>query len=309
MSKFGSSFQNFFDSDLLRLLNKLGADLLGSVVHKINRTLDVVRESFSYEEQLAVIFKFLVDQTQTPNSKVKLATLQYLRSLVTLVESADVPTNKDSEMALAKIITWTSEPKSADIRRAAHQALVSMFNTHTPQMTLVLGKLPQVYQDSAAELLDKQIAQEPASAAGKAGGLKPGVSPMKPRGALQPAPNNQRPRASPQKALGPDDSENMNPDEVNKSLRLTANAIQNYSFEKVDKMDITLAANADLADEKDSGISQVGVVLSLMIDSRNLLSRCPLRLGWSHLWLLWTWAKEGAGIGAQKTTYTSTLLN
>merc|ERR1719239_1989474 len=82
---------------------------------------------------------------------------------LSLLESADVPTNKDSEMALAKIITWTSEPKSADIRRAAHQALVSMFNTHTPQMTLVLGKLPQVYQDSAAELLDKQITQEPFS--------------------------------------------------------------------------------------------------------------------------------------------------
>merc|ERR1719507_2890734 len=246
---------------LTRLLNKLGADLLGSVVHKINRTLDVVRESFSYEEQLAVIFKFLVDQTQTPNSKVKLATLQYLRSLVTLVESADVPTNKDSEMALAKIITWSSEPKSADIRRAAHQAIVSMFNTHTPQMTAVLWKLPQVYQDSAAELLDKQISQEPS--AGKPGTHKPGVSPMKPRGALQPAPNNQRPRASPQKALGPDDSENMNPDEVNKSLRLTANAIQNYSFEKVDKMDINLAASGDLADEKDSGISQVSLEAGL----------------------------------------------
>ena len=230
---------------------------MGSVVHKINRTLDVVRESFSYEEQLAVIFKFLVDQTQTPNSKVKLATLQYLRSLVTLVESADVPTNKDSEMALAKIITWTSEPKSADIRRAAHQALVSMFNTHTPQMTLVLGKLPQVYQDSAAELLDKQISQETSSATVKPGAHKPGVSPMKPRGALQPAPNNQRPRVSPQKALGPDDSENMNPDEVNKSLRLTANAIQNYSFDKVDKLCDISMPSCDLADEKDSGISQL----------------------------------------------------
>ena len=77
---------------------------------------------------------------------MKLATLQYLKSLVTLVESADVPTNKDSEMALAKIITWTSEPKSGDIRRAAHQALLSMFNTHTPEMTLVLGRLPQVHK-------------------------------------------------------------------------------------------------------------------------------------------------------------------
>ena len=127
---------------LTRLLNKLGGDLLGSVVscsnyskllsklfcqlkynyikniwcffqalmlppccqvHKINKTLDVVRESFSYKAQLAVVFKFLVDQTQTPNSKVKLATLQYLLSLVSLVETADVPTTKDSELALAKV--------------------------------------------------------------------------------------------------------------------------------------------------------------------------------------------------------------
>ena len=55
---------------MYRLLNKLGADLLGSVVHKINRTLDVVRESFNYEEQLVIIFKYMTDQTQTPNSKV-----------------------------------------------------------------------------------------------------------------------------------------------------------------------------------------------------------------------------------------------
>ena len=231
---------------LTRLLNKLGADLLGSVVHKINRTLDVVRESFSYEEQLMVIFKFLVDQTQTPNSKVKLATLQYLKSLVTLVESADIPINKDSEMALAKIITWTSEPKSGDIRRAAHQALVSMFNTHTPQMTQIVGKLPQVYQDNAAELLDKHISQGDS--------MLKGSTPMKPRGLQS---NNNRPRQSPFKSIDQDDSENMNPDEVNKSLRLTANAIQNYSFDKVDKLSDISMPNCDLADEKDSGISQV----------------------------------------------------
>ena len=235
---------------LTRLLNKLGADLLGSVIHKINRTLDVVRESFSYEEQLTVVFKFIVDQTQTPNSKVKLATLQYLKSLVTLVESADVPINKDSEMALAKIITWTAEPKSADIRRAAHTAMVSMFNTHTPQMTQIVANLPQMYQDNCAELLDKQLPPGESP-------LKPtGPSPMKPR-PIQSQLNISRPRTSPHRALDPDDSENLNPDDVNKSLRLTANAIQNYSFDKVDKLcDISMPA-CDLADEKDSGISQV----------------------------------------------------
>ena len=49
----------------------------------------------------------------------------------------------------------------------------------------------------------------------------------------------------------------MNPDEVNKSLRLTANAIQNYSFDKVDKLSDISIPICDLADEKDSGISQV----------------------------------------------------
>jgi len=237
---------------LTRLLNKLGADLLGSVIHKINRTLDIVRESFSYEEQLMVVFKFIVDQTQTPNSKVKLATLQYLKSLVTLVESADVPINKDSEMALAKIITWTAEPKSADIRRAAHSSLVSMFNTHTPQMSSIVSNLPQMYQDNCAEILDKQL--QPGESP-----LKPsttGPSPMKPR-PVQSQLNVLRPRTSPQRGMDPDDSENLNPEDVNKSLRLTANAIQNYSFANVDKLCDISMPSCDLADEKDSGISQV----------------------------------------------------
>jgi len=238
---------------LTRLLNKLGADLLGSVIHKINRTLDVVRESFSYEEQLMVVFKFIVDQTQTPNGKVKLATLQYLKSLVTLVESADIPVNKDSEMALAKIITWTSEPKSADIRRAAHGAVISMFNTHTPQMSQIVAQLPQLYQDSCAEILDKQMPSGESP-------LRPGgPTPMKQRPVQSSVLNVSRPRTSPHphSALDPDDSENLAPEDVNKSLRLTANAIQNYSFDKVDKLCDISMPSCDLADEKDSGISQV----------------------------------------------------
>jgi CLIP-associating protein 1/2 len=228
---------------LTRLLNKLGADLLGSVVHKINRTLDVVRESFSYEEQLVIIFKYMTDQTQTPNSKVKLATLYYLKSLITLVESADIPNNKEAEMAVAKLITWTSDPKSPEIRRAASMSLTSMFNTHTPQMNEILRKLPQMYQDTAVDLLEK-------GGAGESPLKLSGPSPMKPR-SLQPPHTGGRARISPLKPIHPDESENMNPDEVNKSLRLTANAIQNYSFERTDKM------RSDMPDEKDSGISQV----------------------------------------------------
>jgi len=231
---------------LTRLLTKLGADLLGSVVHKINRTLDTVRESFNYEEQLAIVFKYMTDSTQTPNSKVKLSTINYLISLITLVESADIPNNKEAEMALAKLITWTSEPKSVEIRRSATQCLVSMFHTHTPQMSSILVKLPQMYQDSAREVLENKVTGESPLKLSTGGG----PSPMKPR-SLQPPHNGGRARTSPSKPIHPDESENMNPDEVNKSLRLTANAIQNYSFEKTDKIP------ADIPDEKDSGISQV----------------------------------------------------
>ena len=67
--------------------------------------------------------------------QVKLATLNYLRSLVTLVESADLPVHgKEAELALAKLITWTGEPKSAEIRREANLVLAAMFQAHSIQM-------------------------------------------------------------------------------------------------------------------------------------------------------------------------------
>ena len=127
-----------------------------------------------------------------------------------------------------------------------------MFNTHTPQLTMIVSNLPQMYQDSCAEILDKQM---PGGPSGESP-LKPSSGPMKPR-TVGSTLNTARPRTSPHRALDPDDSENLNPEDVNKSLRLTANAIQNYSFDRMDKICDISMPNCDLADEKDSGISQV----------------------------------------------------
>ena len=109
-----------------------------------------------------------------------------------------------------------------------------------------------MYQDSCAEILDKQL---PGGPSGESP-LKPSSGPMKPR-TVGSTLNTARPRTSPHRALDPDDSENLNPEDVNKSLRLTANAIQNYSFDRMDKICDISMPNCDLADEKDSGISQV----------------------------------------------------
>ena len=60
-----------------RLLNKLGGDLLGSIIQKINRTLDIVRDSFTLGEQMTVVMRFVGDTALTPNAKVKIATMKH----------------------------------------------------------------------------------------------------------------------------------------------------------------------------------------------------------------------------------------
>ncbi|KTG01725.1 hypothetical protein cypCar_00030584, partial [Cyprinus carpio] len=54
---------------LTQLLKKMGADLLGSVQAKVQRALDVTRDSFPYDQQFNILMRFIVDQTQTPNLK------------------------------------------------------------------------------------------------------------------------------------------------------------------------------------------------------------------------------------------------
>ncbi|KAK4826904.1 hypothetical protein QYF61_012496, partial [Mycteria americana] len=54
---------------LTQLLKKMGADLLGSVQAKVQKALDVTRESFPNDLQFSILMRFTVDQTQTPSLK------------------------------------------------------------------------------------------------------------------------------------------------------------------------------------------------------------------------------------------------
>jgi len=109
------------------------------------------RESFAPELQMNAVMRFLVDPTQTPNSKVKVASLTFLTQLAMCMEpSAFVPvmtSGRDStSAALAKIIGWTGDAKSSEIRRAAHAALIALYNLNTPQVTMLLAGLSAEYQ-------------------------------------------------------------------------------------------------------------------------------------------------------------------
>jgi len=271
---------------LTRLLNKLGADLLGSIIQKVNKTLDVVRDSFTYGEQTSAIFKFLVDQTQTPNSKVKVATMNYLRTLTQLMEPSEVLTlsnlsSAEQEMALGKIITWTYEPKSAEVRKAAMASLVSLFRLNANHFSMILHRLPKVYQDNAADLVSDFIM----SASSTTLTESTSEMPMKPINTQQSMAENLTSHLSKRRdskennneSKDPvDDSENLNPEEVHKSLRSTANAIQNYSFEaKTDDLP-SLADKMSLLDIGSTSNNAIKIPIERSNGSAPMVTKIPI---------------------------------
>ena len=245
---------------LTRLLNKLGGDLLGSIITKINRTLDIVRDAFTYGEQMTVLMRFLGDQALTPNTKVKIATVKHLSAVAQLMEPAQVKiglmlTGPEQEMALAKVITWTYEPKSAEVRRQSQAALVALFQLNATHFTQILLKLPKVLQENAAGFVTPQtMTESTATLTPDEDPIPDAALPMKPRQ----SPNSFSqlpPRKSPFKSnFDPvDDSENLNPEEVHKSLRSTANAIQNYTFDSGADSAITKGESSSSASSLSKG--------------------------------------------------------
>ncbi|XP_065443239.1 CLIP-associating protein 2 isoform X45 [Chrysemys picta bellii] len=104
---------------LTQLLKKMGADLLGSVQAKVQKALDVTRESFPNDLQFSILMRFTVDQTQTPSLKVKVAILKYIETLAQQMDPGDFVNSSETRLAVSRIITWTTEPKSSDVRKGS----------------------------------------------------------------------------------------------------------------------------------------------------------------------------------------------
>ncbi|XP_062390945.1 CLIP-associating protein 1a [Sardina pilchardus] len=142
---------------LTQLLKKMGADLLGSVQAKVQKALDVTRESFPFDQQFNILMRFIVDQTQTPNLKVKVAILKYIEALGRQMDPPDFVNSSETRLAVSRIITWTTEPKSSDVRKAAQVVLIALFELNTPEFTMLLGALPKTFQDGATKLLHNHL--------------------------------------------------------------------------------------------------------------------------------------------------------
>ncbi|XP_039192886.1 CLIP-associating protein 2 isoform X32 [Crotalus tigris] len=246
---------------LTQLLKKMGADLLGSVQAKVQKALDVTRESFPNDLQFSILMRFTVDQTQTPSLKVKVAILKYIETLAQQMDPGDFVNSSETRLAVSRIITWTTEPKSSDVRKAAQSVLISLFELNTPEFTMLLGALPKTFQDGATKLLHSHLRNT------GNGGQGPMGSPL-----TRPVPRSPASWSSPitsptntsQNTLSPSafdyDSENMNSEDIYSSLRGVTEAIQNFSFRSQEDMNEPMKRDSKKEDG-DSICSGTGIDL------------------------------------------------
>ncbi|KAM6282464.1 CLIP-associating protein 2 isoform 4-T4 [Porphyrio hochstetteri] len=222
---------------LTQLLKKMGADLLGSVQAKVQKALDVTRESFPNDLQFSILMRFTVDQTQTPSLKVKVAILKYIETLAQQMDPGDFVNSSETRLAVSRIITWTTEPKSSDVRKAAQSVLISLFELNTPEFTMLLGALPKTFQDGATKLLHNHLRNTGNSGQGSVGSPLTRPTPRSPASWSSPLTS---PTNTSQNTLSPSafdyDTENMNSEDIYSSLRGVTEAIQNFSFRSQEDM-------------------------------------------------------------------------
>ncbi|XP_063128328.1 CLIP-associating protein 1 isoform X21 [Rattus norvegicus] len=250
---------------LTQLLKKMGADLLGSVQAKVQKALDVTRDSFPFDQQFNILMRFIVDQTQTPNLKVKVAILKYIESLARQMDPTDFVNSSETRLAVSRIITWTTEPKSSDVRKfqrqrsragddvpgrsvptcsgpgeanleesckqAAQIVLISLFELNTPEFTMLLGALPKTFQDGATKLLHNHLKNSSNAGVGSPSntiGRTPSRHPSSRTSPLTSPTNCSHGGLSP--SMLDYDTENLNSEEIYSSLRGVTEAIEKFSF-------------------------------------------------------------------------------
>ncbi|XP_036400888.1 CLIP-associating protein 1a isoform X6 [Megalops cyprinoides] len=282
---------------LTQLLKKMGADLLGSVQAKVQKALDVTRDSFPFDQQFNILMRFIVDQTQTPNLKVKVAILKYIESLARQMDPADFVNSSETRLAVSRIITWTTEPKSSDVRKTLHNwaseelsgrpsttpslpgegnleerckqaaqvVLISLFELNTPEFTMLLGALPKTFQDGATKLLHNHLKNSSNASVGSPSNTIGRTPPRHPATRTSPLTS---PTNCSHGGLSPSmleyDTENMNSEEIYSSLRGVTEAIQSFSYRSQEDLNEPIKRDG----KKDDTAGREGVAASQGLDPR-----------------------------------------
>lgn len=196
---------------LQRIFLKLGTDLLSSTHSNLLNTLELIKKSFPITLQMSCVNRFLVDATQTPTTKVKVTVLNHLSSLCNVAEPNQLATHPPAHQALHKIISFVQDAKSsAELRTAAKNCVIALWNCNTPQITMMLSELPKEFEDVASNIVHMHLRKN--SVGSESGSPLVSSSP---------------------KTLSPTSPKNddINQEEIYRSLRKTTAEIQNYSYE------------------------------------------------------------------------------
>ncbi|XP_029419531.1 CLIP-associating protein 2 isoform X19 [Nannospalax galili] len=172
-----------------------------------------------------------------PHGKVKVAILKYIETLAKQMDPGDFINSSETRLAVSRVITWTTEPKSSDVRKAAQSVLISLFELNTPEFTMLLGALPKTFQDGATKLLHNHLRNTGNGTQSSMGSPLTRPTPRSPANWSSPLTS---PTNTSQNTLSPSafdyDTENMNSEDIYSSLRGVTEAIQNFSFRSQEDM-------------------------------------------------------------------------
>ncbi|KAI3358550.1 hypothetical protein L3Q82_014970, partial [Scortum barcoo] len=245
---------------LTQLLKKMGADLLGSVQAKVQRALDVTRESFPNDLQFTILMRFTVDQTQTPNLKVKVAILKYIETLTLQMEAPDFVNSSEN----------SAGPQSV---------LISLFQLNTPEFTMLLAALPKTFQDGATKLLQNHLKNTGNIAQAPMGSPLTRHTPRSPASWSSPvtSPTNTS-QNTPSPSAFDYDTENMNSEDIYSSLKGVTEAIQNFSVRSQEDMnDPVQRREGEEGDGRDdSRVSDLMDGGRMALDNKTSLLNTPL---------------------------------
>ncbi|KAG7244964.1 hypothetical protein INR49_023530 [Caranx melampygus] len=184
---------------------------------------------------------------------VKVAILKYIETLTLQMDAPDFVNSSETRLAVSRIITWTTEPKSSDVRKAAQSVLIALFQLNTPEFTMLLAALPKTFQDGATKLLQNHLKNT-----GNAAQAPMGSPLTRHTLDLQPA--------GPARAFDYD-TENMNSEDIYSSLKGVTEAIQNFSVRSQEDMNDPLQRR----DGEEGGSGTDGRVSDLMDGGRMAL--------------------------------------
>ncbi|XP_076259116.1 CLIP-associating protein isoform X30 [Rhynchophorus ferrugineus] len=219
---------------LQRVFLKIGGETLNSIQSKLIHTLDLIKYSFPVSLLIANVYRFLLDATQTPNLKSKTVVLNFLSTLCSQQDAAAaISTTPNALQALQKLIAFSQDSKSTEMRQVAKLCIVALWNCNTPAVTMMLTELPKEQQDIASNIVHNHMRKTSNSS-----------EPSSPMISGSPKP------------LSPSTPPFGDQEDVYKSLRRTTAEIQNYSFETLGRSRPKLDRDRDTTSQ-DSGISQM----------------------------------------------------